>query len=383
MNKVWMIAMAALSAATAGIPAQASDAASCDALSPVCKAAYLCDADSGTVVYTKEEEKRLPIASMCKIMTLTLCFEAAESGNLAWDEMITVSENASGMGGSQVFLDAGLSYTAEALVKTVAVCSANDSCVALAERIAGSEEGFVAMMNKRAAELGATNTLFANCTGLPKDPQYSCAKDVALMLRALTSHEKYFELCKVWLEDFPHPDGRTTSITNTNKLIRSYRGCDGGKTGFTNEAGFCLAATAKRDDMRLVAVVIGADSSQQRFSDISSMFDYAFATYESKPLLPRGELDLKAAVAGSKKKEISVVAESPLTYFCKRSEKGDYAVDIQISDLRAPVAAGAEVGFAALHVGGVEVKRVTLRAGEDAPALSWWDALRETARKWQ
>ena len=208
------------------------------------KAAYLCDYESGTAVYQREEKKHLPIASMCKIMTLILSFEAVENGTLAYDEEITVSANAAGMGGSQVFLQTGLSYTAEDLMKTVAVCSANDSCVALAERIAGSEADFVAKMNARAKELGAEDTLFANCTGLPKDPQYSCAKDVACMLRTLLRHEKYYEFSKIWYEDFPHPDGRTTRITNTNKLIRSYTGCDGGKTGYTGEAGFCLAATA-------------------------------------------------------------------------------------------------------------------------------------------
>ncbi|MGN0822839.1 MAG: D-alanyl-D-alanine carboxypeptidase family protein, partial [Candidatus Gallimonas sp.] len=231
-----------------------------------CKSAYLCDFDTGTVVYRQNETERLPIASMCKIMTLLLSFEAVDDGALSYDEQIVISDRAAGMGGSQVFLDANLAYSAEQLMKSVAVCSANDSCVALAERIAGSEEAFVEKMNARARELGAENTLFANCTGLPREPQYSCAQDVSVMLRALLTHGKYYEFSKVWLEDFAHPDGRTTSMTNTNKLIRFYKGCDGGKTGYTAQAGFCLASTAKRGDTRLVSVVIGAESSDKRFS---------------------------------------------------------------------------------------------------------------------
>ena len=349
------------------------------------KAAYLCDFDSGTTVYARAETKRLPIASMCKIMTLLLSFEAVESGNLTYDEMITVSANASGMGGSQVFLETGLSYKAEELMKTVAVCSANDSCVALAERISGSESAFIARMNERAKELGAENTLFANCTGLPKEPQYSCAKDVALMLRAMLSHEKYFEFSRIWYEDFQHPDGRTTSITNTNKLIRSYTGCDGGKTGFTSEAGFCLAATAKRGDTRLISVIIGAESSQVRFEGISAMLDYAFNCYDTKTILEAGKpLEEKVEVRGSKCGSISVGAQNSLKSFEKRGEAGDCTVSIVLrDDLKAPLVKGDEVGTATLYRAGVEIGSTQIVALEDAPKMSWWDALRQTAHDWQ
>ncbi len=349
------------------------------------KAAYLCDFSTGTEVYARKECERLPIASMCKIMTLLLTFEAVDEGNLAYDELITVSENASSMGGSQVFLDTGLCYPAEQLIKSVAVCSANDSCVALAERVAGSEEGFVAKMNARAKELGAENTLFANCTGLPKEPQYSCAKDVALMLRALITHEKYFDLCKVWLEDFSHPDGRTTSITNTNKLIRTYRGCDGGKTGFTNEAGFCLAATAKRDGTRLISVVIGAENSKERFSAVSRMFDYAFGAYETRTILEAGEAcNERVPVAGSKQGVIAYAAKAPLNVFAKRGEKEDVTLEFTLrSDLKAPIKKGEEVGTARLYRAGVEIASVSLVTLEDAERMSWWEAFRQTARDWQ
>ncbi len=351
---------------------------------PAGKAVYLMDAATGTAVYRREETKHLPIASMCKIMTLLLSFEAIDAGELSYDEMITVGEHASGMGGSQVFLDTGLSYSARSLMMTVAVCSANDSSVALAERIAGSESAFVARMNERAKELGAEDTLFSNCTGLPKEPQYSCAKDVALMLRALIAHETYFELCKVRVEDFVHPDGRTTQITNTNKLLRSYAGCDGGKTGFTSEAGFCLAATAKQGDTRLISVIIGADSSEERFNGTKALFDYAFGAYETRIVLDEDILEEKIPVRGSREKEIAVRPEHRLTSFGKRGTHADCTVEIRLeNDLRAPVAEGNKVGEALLYENGVEIGRTDLLAAECATPMRWWDALRETARHWQ
>ena len=348
-----------------------------------CKAAYLCDYESGTKVLSENEDRRLPIASMCKIMTLLLSFEATERGELSFDEQIVISENASGMGGSQVYLDTGLSYKVEDLMRTIAVCSANDSCVALAERVAGSESAFIDRMNARAKELGAENTLFANCTGLPKEPQYSCAKDVSIMLRELLKHQKYFEFSKVWLEDFAHPDGRTTTITNTNKLIRSYTGCDGGKTGYTSEAGFCLAATAKRGNTRLISVVIGADSSKSRNKTVSDLFDYAFNTYETTPVLEAGQVAAKAQVKGGKVKEVELVAQNTLSSFTKKGDQSGLNVEYTISEeIKAPVEMGQVCGEAVLYRDGVEIARTALIAKESVARNSWWDCVREGARNW-
>lgn len=383
MKKLLLIACAATVAlGAAGNPARVTAKAEEEKMP--CKAAYSCDYDSGTVVYAQNETARLPIASMCKIMTLLLSFEAAEAGVISYDEQITVSENAAGMGGSQVFLGANLSYTAEQLMKSVAVCSANDSCVALAERIAGSEAAFVAKMNERAAALGAENTLFANCTGLPKDPQYSCAKDVSAMLREMIGHQKYFEFSKVWLEDFAHPDGRTISMTNTNKLIRGYEGCDGGKTGFTNEAGFCIAATAKRAETRIVSVVIGADSSKTRFAATKGLLDYAFNCYENIKVLEAGKpLDQKLTVSGSKVKEVEIYPETALCVFGKKGNRDGLSVEYVLPETcKAPIAVGDEVGCAVLYKDGVEVMRTRLLSAQTAERYSWWDALRESARNW-
>ncbi len=349
-----------------------------------CKSAYLADFETGTEVFAKNECMRLPIASMCKIMTLLLTFEEVDSGNLSYDEMVTVSENAAGMGGSQVFLQENLSYSVENLLKSVVVCSANDSCVVLSERVAGSETAFVERMNERAKQLGAENTLFANCTGLPKEPQYSCAKDVSLMLRQLLTHEKYFEFSKVWLEDFAHPDGRSICMTNTNKLVRFYDGCDGGKTGFTQQAGFCLASTAKRGDMRLVSVVIGAENSAKRFASAKNLFNYAFSTCESRTVVPSGQIEgISLPVSGGKMKRASVYCERPLTVFLRRGENVDVSVDYVLKqDVKAPVAKGDTVGEAILFRNGVEITRCALRSCDDVARSSWWDSFKEGANCW-
>lgn len=348
------------------------------------KAAYVCEAESGTAVAVQRETERLPIASMCKIMTLLLAFEAADAGELSLEESVAVSEHAAGMGGSQVFLDAGLSYPAGELLKSIAVCSANDSCVAISERIAGSEEAFVERMNERARELGAENTLFANCTGLPREPQYSCAKDVALMLRELLKHEPFFDYAGIRLEDFRHPDGRVTTMTNTNKLLRKLEGCDGGKTGFTQEAGFCLAATAKRGETRLVCVVIGAESSDARFECTARLLNETFATHERRVVAAADQpMENALAVRGSRSDRIGYAPERSLGIFVKKGEKADVRTELILpADVRAPVMRGDRVGEAVLLRDGVEIDRCALISLDDAPRYSYGEAFREGAHLW-
>ncbi|MBQ7913573.1 MAG: D-alanyl-D-alanine carboxypeptidase [Clostridia bacterium] len=347
------------------------------------KSAYLMDFSTKTVIYSVNEEKHLPIASMCKIMTLILAFEAIDNGNLSFDEEITVSERAASMGGSQVFLEANGRYSVSELIKSIVVCSANDSCVAIAERVAGGEDIFVEKMNEKAKELGANDTLFANCTGLPKDPQYSCAKDVAIMLKELLSHKAYFEYGKVWMDKFQHSKGRYTEIANTNKLVRFYEGCDGGKTGFTNEAGFCLAATAKRKDMRIISVVIGEESSKNRFDDVRTMFDYAFANYTATPLFNEGEiLDTNAKVEKGKNREVAVYPEKTVYAFTRRGEKANISVEMQIGKAKAPVQKGEKVGELLVFKDGVEIDRVALLTAETVKEANFFDCLREVAHAW-
>ena len=347
------------------------------------KSAYLMDFSTSTPIYAVNEQKHLPIASMCKIMTLILAFDAIDSGNLSFDEEIMVSERAASMGGSQVFLEANEKYPVGELIKSIVVCSANDSCVAIAERVAGSEGLFIEKMNEKAKELGANDTLFANCTGLPKDPQYSCAKDVAIMLKELLSHQEYFEYGKVWMDKFQHPKGRYTEIANTNKLVRFYEGCDGGKTGFTNEAGFCLAATAKRNDMRIISVVIGEENSKNRFDDVRTMFDYAFANYTAIPIFNEGEvLDTGAHVEKGKQQKVAVCPQKTVYAFTRRGEKANISVEMQIGKVKAPIEKGKKVGELIVFKDGVEIDRVALLTTETVKEATFFDCLREVARAW-
>lgn len=348
------------------------------------KAAYLIDKESGTEIYAKAAFDRLPIASMCKIMTLLLSFEAIDRGEFCLDDVITVSERAASMGGSQVFLEAGGAYSARELIKSIVVCSANDSCVAMAEKIAGTEGVFTERMNARAKELGAENTLFANCTGLPKEPQYSCAHDVAKLLSALIDHEEYFSFSGIWTEQFKHPEGRYTEMTNTNRLIRFYDGCDGGKTGFTNQAGFCLAATAKRGDMRIISVVIGEENGKRRFADVSTMFDYAFANYTLKRVVDRhNPLSDGVSVSGGVKSEVAVKAARESHLFSKRGEAENVSLEVKTKpSVKAPVKAGDKLGKIYVFRNGVEIDCVDLIAAESVRRATLADTFKEVAEDW-
>ena len=347
-----------------------------------CKAAYLCDWRSGEVVFAKDAEKHLPIASMCKIMTLLLCFEEFDRG-LSPDEQICVSENASGMGGSQVFLETGGTYSVGDLLESICIASANDSCVAMAEHIAGSDVLFVDRMNARANELEMNDTVFVNFTGLPAAGQYSCAKDVAAMLSELMKHAEYFTYSRIWMDEIGHSGGRVTEMANTNKMIRSYQGCDAGKTGYTSEAGFCLAASALRGNMRVVAVVIGAESSKSRFEDVKVLFDFAFANYTCKTVLEPTVLQgVTCKVKGGKKKEISTRPAEGCYVFCEKGDSDEIFYETEMRELRAPILAGDEIGRIVVYKNNVEVCNVPLLANEDAAKNGYFDSVREIAQDW-
>ena len=354
-------------------------------LFPDAKAAYVMERESGAPVFEKESKKHLPIASMCKIMTLILAFEAIDSGIITMDEEILVSENAASMGGSQVFLEAHAKYPVRELLKSIVVCSANDSCVAIAERVAGSDTLFVERMNEKAKELGCEDTLFANCTGLPKEPQYSCAKDVATMLSALLNHPQYYEFGKIWTDTFHHPEGRTTEITNTNRLSRFYDGCDGGKTGFTSEAGFCLAATAKRGDMRVISVVIGASDSKNRFKEVAESFDYTFANFKMQTVVDESkEWETPVSVIGGKEKSIAIKPARCGRLFLRRGEKGEYELRTELpSTVKAPIKQGDIVGEVYVIRNGIEVDRIPLIATCTIDKASYFDVLRDVANDWK
>jgi D-alanyl-D-alanine carboxypeptidase (penicillin-binding protein 5/6) len=348
------------------------------------KSTYLMDAYTGTVVLKHNETKRLPIASMCKIMTLLLCFEAIDNGDISYDELITISENSSGMGGSQIFLETNRQYIVGDLIKGIVVASANDASVAMAERLCGSESEFVELMNKRANELGMNDTVFVNCTGLPKVGQYSCAKDVAKMFAELITHEDYFKFSKIWTDVIKHSNGRETGITNTNKLVRFYEGCDGGKTGYTSEAGHCLVASAKRCNTRLISVVISAPDSKTRFKEVSLMLNYGFANYVNKLIVDNEKpLEHQVSVIGGKKDSLETIAEKPLFIFSHKNEKRSFEVEfLPQSNLKAPITKGQNVGQIFIYENNVEIAKINVLANEDIEVKSYFDIVNDICNEW-
>ncbi len=348
------------------------------------KAVYLVDSATGTEMYSSRSDDRLPIASMVKIMTTLLALESVDRGELSLDEMVPVSDVAASMGGSQVFLDSGKEYKAGELIKSIIVASANDSCVAMAERLSGSVEGFVKDMNERAKALGMNNTNFVNCTGLPAPESYSSAKDVSIMFRELIKHPKYFEYAGIWLEDFVHPDGRTTSMTNTNKLVRFYNGCDGGKTGFTSEAKFCLSATAERNGLRVVAVVIGADSSKERFASVSNLFGYAFSNYSAKVIQSKDDcIENSIRVLGGREKGISVAVKEDFKALVKKGDDGEYKVHFNLpATVKAPIVRGAEIGKAYLTRNGEVIGECPVVSMVDIEKAKYQDTLKHICEEW-
>ena len=348
------------------------------------KAVYLVDSATGTEMYSSRSDDRLPIASMVKIMTTLLALESVDRGDLSLDEMVPVSDVAASMGGSQVFLDSGKEYKAGELIKSIIVASANDSCVAMAERLSGSVEGFVKDMDERANALGMNNTNFVNCTGLPAPESYSSAKDVSIMFRELIKHPKYFEYAGIWLEDFVHPDGRTTSMTNTNKLVRFYNGCDGGKTGFTSEAKFCLSATAERNGLRVVAVVIGADSSKERFASVSNLFGYAFSNYSAKVIQSKDDcIENSIRVLGGREKGISVAVKEDFKALVKKGDDGEYKVHFNLpATVKAPIVRGGEVGKAYLTRNGEVIGECPVVSVVDVEKARYSDTLKHICDEW-
>ena len=349
------------------------------------KATYTCDYYTGSVISANNENQRFQIASMVKIMTALLVFEEIDKGNVSIDDKVVISDTAGGMGGSQMFLSAGSEYTISDLLKGLIVVSGNDCSVQLAEVVSGSESAFVSKMNQRAEQLGMSNTLFSNCTGLPSvDNQYSSAKDVSIMFRELIKHPLYFDYSKVWIEDYVHPDGHVTQLVNTNKLIRFYNGCDGGKTGYTSQARYCLASTAKRGDTRIVNVIIGAEDSKSRFAEASNTYNYAFANYESVSVLKVDvPLDVKLAVRGANIDEVSLMPISNLTLFGKKGEvHKDIHIDYQLpSFVKAPVKTGEQIGVARVVFNGEEYV-VGLGVSQEISPISYPDSLTKIIKNW-
>ncbi len=345
-----------------GVSLQAFSA-SAESLTPGVKASLLMEASTGKILYEENPDEHLPIASVTKIMTMLLIMEQIESGALSFEDIVTVSENAQSYGGSTMFLEAGEQISVHDIMKGIAVASANDGCVAMAEHIAGSETAFVEMMNKRAKELGMENTAFLNTNGLDEDGQYSSARDVAIMSRELIKHEKVFEYTKIWTDSLR--DGKF-ALANTNRLIRFYNGATGLKTGSTSKAGCCLSATAERDGMGLIAVVLGAVDTKTRFASASALLNHGFSGYSVKKHLEKGEPTGIVHVAKGIKKEIKTEAGDGFSELMKKTEQQVAEKSVVLSDsVIAPVKKGDKVGEITFTAGGEIVKNVDILAAED------------------
>ena len=253
------------------------------------KSAILVDNLSGKVLYEKNADEKLAPASMTKLASMLMVMEAIDNGNLKFEDKVTISEEAANMGGSQVFLQAGEVYTVYDLLKSVAIASGNDAVVALAEKIGGSQSGFIDMLNKRLKEIGATNTNFVNAHGLDAEGHYSTARDMSIIARELLKHPKILEFTSIYEEYLEKNDGSRIWLVNTNKLVRFYDGVDGLKTGFTKTAGYCLTATASKNNFRLISVVMGEDTSENRSSDTVKMLNYGFNTFKINIIKTKGE----------------------------------------------------------------------------------------------
>lgn len=343
------------------------------------KSLLLMEADSGNVLYERNADEQLPIASVTKIMTMLLIMEAVDSGKLSLDDTVTVSERAMSMGGSTMFLETGEQLSVSDMLKGIAVASANDGTVAMAEHISGSEEAFVEAMNKRAKELGMENTNFVNTNGLDADSHYSSARDVALMSRELIKHKKIFEYTTIWMDTMR--DGKF-QLANTNKLIRFYKGANGLKTGSTSKAMCCLSATAVRDNLQLIAVVLGAPTSKERFGAASGLLDFGFANYTMHTAAKKGEEITRIAVAKGKQAETGIKAEEDCSVLIAKGEKGAVEQNIQLpSELVAPAEAGDIVGKVDFTVKGEIRKSVNLVVAESVEKKEYSDFLRDAFEK--
>lgn len=352
-------------------------------LSVDAKSAILIDYDSGEVLFEQNPDEKVQVASIVKLMTILLTFEEIEAGNLSLDEMLTTTENASSMGGSQVFIDPFVDYSVEDMLKSVIVASANDASVALAEKISGTEEAFVKKMNQRAKELGLNDTVYVNASGLPEPGQYSTARDVAKLTKEVLKIKDYFNYSTIWMDKLTHPSGRETEVVNTNKLIRYFKGCDGGKTGSTDEAGYCLTATAERGGMRLIAVVLGAKDATLRFNETSKLLTYGFANFENKQIISSGESLIEAEILRSKVKTVPVYAAEDYYVVSRKGDGAQYAVTVEIDEkICAPLASGEKVGTVSISKDGVIIKTIDAIVGTDVPAITYGESLKEIIKNW-
>ena len=332
------------------------------------KSGILMEASTGEVLYEWNPDERLQIASVTKTMTMLLIMEALDSGKIHLDDMVTTSETAASMGGSQVFLEVGEQMSVDDMLKAIAVASGNDAAVAMAEFIGGTHDAFVEKMNKRAEELGCTNTHFINCNGLDEtSDHYSTARDIAIISRELLKHEKIFDYTTIWMDSLRNG---SFGLSNTNRLIRFYQGANGLKTGSTSTAKYCLSATAKRDDMQLIAVVLCAPSTNERFGSATALLDYGFANYA---VATSDTIQLKLpdiSVIGGTADRIPTMVEN-MNFIVKKGNQDNVETEtVMEPSAKAPIEYGQKLGEIIFKIDGTEVARKELLAAEAVPRIN-------------
>ncbi|AJQ60799.1 D-alanyl-D-alanine carboxypeptidase DacF [Bacillus thuringiensis serovar morrisoni str. 4AA1] len=342
--------------------------------------AIVIEQDTGKVLFDKNPNEKLPPASMTKIMTMLLIMEQVEKGKLKLTDKVRASEHAASMGGSQIFLEPGEEMTVNEMLKGIAIASGNDASVAVAEHIAGSEEGFVNMMNKKAKDLGLKNTHFQNPTGLPAKDHYSTANDMAIMARELMKYPLIRKYTGKY-EDYLREDtDKKFWLVNTNKLVRFYPGVDGVKTGFTTEAKYCLTASAQKNGMRVISVVMGAPTSKERNNEVTKLLDYAFGQYMTKKLYTRGEKIKTVQVGKGKKEKIDLVASDNVSLLMKKGESMDKVKQEVIAEkkVKAPIKKGDALGTLVIKKDKDVLLKQTIVAKEDVAAASWWELFKRS-----
>jgi D-alanyl-D-alanine carboxypeptidase (penicillin-binding protein 5/6) len=350
-------------------------------MAPNAKSAVLMDADTGTIIVNKNMDAKLPPASITKIMTMLLIMEALDQNKIKMDEKVRASEFAASMGGSQIFLEPGEEMTVQEMLKGIAMASGNDASVAMAEKLAGSEEQFVQMMNDRAEQLGMKNTHFSNSNGLPVDNHFSSAHDIAIMSRELLKHNEITKFTGVYQDYLRKESESPFWLVNTNKLVRFYSGADGLKTGYTSEAKFCLAATAKRENLRVIAVVMGEPNTKTRNAEVTKLFDFAFAQFTNYPLFKAGDSLGNFTVNKGEVTSVPLVAKQNYSILMK---KGDASQDIhhelQIdSKLKAPITLGQPIGKILVYRGSSVISEFPLESPVEVKRAGWWKLFKRTS----
>ena len=348
-------------------------------------AAILAETATGTIIFEKNADEKREVASITKLMTALLVMEAIDRGDVQLTDSVQVSQNAAAMKGSQALLDANATYSLEDLLRTTIMASANDSAVALSEYLCGSEEAFVARMNARAGELGMSNTHYVNCTGYPQEGQYTTARDVCTLCCEVAKHPLYTKYSSVWIDKLNHPGGRVTDLTNTNRLVRFYQGCDGFKTGSTDAAKYCLAATAEKNGMRLIAIVLGTPVSQTRFDGARAMLDYGFANYQRIAIANKGDLlGETLPIHGGAADTVDLALGSGLSMLLKNGQQSGLKMELALPEYAdAPIAKGDVLGTVNVMLNGQVIAKLNCVAATDVPRPGFIEGLYRILNNWR